>query len=178
MQAQTYGTLEYVVAMPLQDMKDYINKTSFRGIAFDYQHKIDPKLSVGLNVGLSLFYEKKSYATYIDGTSSISGIQYRYLSAIPIYAGGIYFLNEDTRMNPFVGFYIGTTYTIRDTDMGLYRWQEENWSFSMRPEAGVIFKPVKTFAIKVSLRYNEVFRTESMGNQSFLAIVVGLVIIK
>lgn len=178
-QAQKYSSIEYVIGIPMYDLRNYIAKTSFRGIAYEQHSNITSNITAGFSVGWSTFYTRMPYATYRDGTASLSGIQYRYSSAIPIHAGALYFLKEQGgSFNPYVGLSIGTTYTIRDTDMGLYRWEEEAWSFSLRPEIGMLYTLCEDTALKVSIRYNEAFKTEEMDDQSFLAIAIGLVMIK
>ncbi len=176
--AQQYTSIQYVIASPMNNLKDYINKTSFRGATFEYQTKINTNIAAGIALGWNVFYERKPYATYYDGTASLSGIQYRYTSSVPIHITGIYLLNEESRFNPFLGMGIGTTYTVRNTDMGLYRWEEDTWSFSIRPEVGFMYTIRKTTGVKAALRYNAAFKTSDLKDQSFFSLSVGLVSIK
>jgi len=176
--AQQYTSLQYTIAVPVNDLKAYIEKTSFRGFTFEYQTKVNSAIAVGVAVGYNLFYERKAYDTYNDGTASLSGIQYRYTNSIPIHVNGMYFLRKENQFNPFVGFGIGTTYTLRDTDMGLYRWEEDTWNFSLRPEAGFIYKFSDNTGLKFALRYNAAFKTSELEDQSFFSISTGVVFIK
>lgn len=176
--AQQYTSIQYVIASPMNDLKDYINKTSFRGATFEYHTKVNSNLAAGIALGWNVFYERKPYATYYDGTAALSGIQYRYTSSVPIHITGIYFLNEASHCNPFLGMGIGTSYTVRNTDMGLYRWEEDTWSFSVRPEVGFMYTLRETTAMKAALRYNAAFKTSELKDQSFISLSVGLVSIK
>jgi len=176
--AQQYTSFQYTIALPVNDLKDYIEKTSFRGFTFEYQTKVNSAVAVGVDVGYNLFYERKEYDTYYDGTAAISGIQYRYTNSIPIHLNGMYFLKEENHFNPFVGFGIGTTYTLRDTDMGLYRWEEDTWNFSLRPEAGFIYAVSASTGLKVALRYNAAFKTSELEDQSFFSLSTGVVFFK
>jgi len=176
--AQQYTSFQYTIALPVNDLKDYIEKTSFRGFTFEYQTKVNSAVAVGVDVGYNLFYERKEYDTYYDGTAAISGIQYRYTNSIPIHLNGMYFLKEENHFNPFVGFGIGTTYTLRDTDMGLYRWEEDTWNFSLRPEAGFIYTVSASTGLKVALRYNAAFKTSELEDQSFFSLSTGVVFFK
>jgi len=176
--AQQYTSFQYTIAMPVNDLNDYIEKTSFRGFTFEYQSKVNSSIAVGVDLGYNLFYERKSYDTYYDGTAALSGIQYRYTTSIPIHFNGMYFLKEENHFNPFAGLGIGTTYTIRDTDMGLYRWEEDTWHFSLRPEAGFIYKFSDNTGLKVALRYNTAFKTSELKDQSFFSLSTGVVFFK
>jgi Outer membrane protein beta-barrel domain len=175
--AQEYFSAQYVMAFPVNDLSDYISETSFRGIGFEYQTKVNTNIAAGISLGWNTFYERKPYATYRDGNASLSGIQYRYSNAVPAHITGQYFLNEK-KFAPFVGFGIGANFTRRTTDMGLYRWEEEAWSFSLRPEVGFMFHLRETTALKVALRYNEVFQTSELDDQSFFSLGLGLVFMK
>jgi opacity protein-like surface antigen len=132
-------------------------------------------LMIGVSAGWNVFYERKPYSTYNDGNASLSGIQYRYTNSLPLHITGQYLFKDLGKFSPFVGFGIGTIYTKRDTDMGLYRWEEEAWSFSIRPEVGVTFPLKKNKIAKLAIRYNEAFRTSSLKDQSFLSLGIGLV---
>lgn len=175
--AQQYTSIQYTIAVPVNDLGNYISKTSFRGFTFEHQASVRSDIAVGVSVGYNLFYERKPYDTYYDGTASLSGIQYRYTSSIPIHLSGVYFFQEENRLSPFAGFGIGTTYTLRDTDMGLYRWEEDGWSFSLRPEAGFIYKFKETIGVKASARYNAAFKTSELKDQSYFSFSAGLVFI-
>lgn len=176
--AQQYTSFQYTIAVPANDLKNYISKTSFRGFTFEYQSKINTHIAAGIAIGYNLFYERKPYDIYYDGTAALSGIQYRYTNSVPIHLSGVYFLKENNHFNPFAGFGIGTTYTLRDTDMGLYRWEEDTWSFSLRPEAGFVYTLGENAGVKVALRYNAAFKTSELKDQSFFSISVGLVFIR
>jgi hypothetical protein len=175
--AQQYTSLQYTVAVPVNDLEDYISKISFRGFTFEHQASVNSDIAVGVSVGYNLFYEKKPYDTYYDGTASLSGIQYRYTSSVPVHLSGVYFFQEENRLIPFAGLGIGTTYTLRDTDMGLYRWEEDGWSFSLRPEAGFIYQLKETIGVKAAARYNAAFKTSELKDQSYFSFSLGLVFI-
>jgi outer membrane protein len=174
-QAQEYASIQYVVAIPTNDLRDYISETSFRGAAIEYHSKITPNIALGGSIGWNSFYQKNPYGTYEDGTASLSGIQYRYSSAMPLYISGLYFFKEENTFDPFVGLGIGAVYTIRDTDMGIYRWEEDTWNFSLRPEVGLMFAIKDRVGAKLALRYNQAFKTDEMKDQSFFSFAIGVI---
>ncbi len=173
--AQHYYSIQYSISIPTNDLRDYISKTSFKGITFEYFTKITSEFAAGVTVGWNGFYERMTYATYTDGTASTSGIQYRYSNAAPFHLSGLYFFGSENKVSPYVGLGIGAIYTVRTTDMGLFRWEEDTWNFSVRPEAGLVYNFRYYSGFKLSIRYNEAFRTSEMDDQSFLSVNVGLV---
>jgi len=86
-------------------------------------------------------------------------------------------LKPGDNVNPFVGFGIGTTYTLRNTNMNLYTLKEEAWNFSLQPELGLMFNIDPTRAFSLSAKYTHGFQAgnELLNAQSFLSINVGLV---
>jgi hypothetical protein len=93
------------------DLKEFNESASFRGMSFEYRYMMQPSIGVGLETGYNLFYDRMDYATYTQGTESLSGIQYRYTHAVPVFAAFDYYLKPDTQVNPFVGLGVGTLYT-------------------------------------------------------------------
>ena len=176
--AQEYYSLQYTAAIPMNGLKDHIEKVSFRGVTVEYFSKITPEIAAGVSLGWNGFYERKSYATYQDGTASISGIQFRYGKSVPIHVNGFYFLGKEGGINPFVGLGAGTIYTNLDTDMGLFHMEKDSWNFSLRPEIGFMYMFHDTFRSKFAFRYNKAFDTSAIQDPSFFSISLGVVIVK
>lgn len=176
--AQEYYSLQYTAAIPMNGLKDHIEKVSFRGVTLEYFSKITPDIAAGVSIGWNGFYERKPYATYQDGTASISGIQFRYGKSVPIHVNGFYFLGQEAGINPYIGFGAGTIYTDFDTDMGLYHMEKDSWNLSIKPEIGFMYSFHDTLRSKFALRYNKAFDTSAIKDPSFFSISLGVVIVK
>ncbi len=77
-QHDSYMSVQYSVSFGMGDQGDFISQPSWRGILVEYRSEVTANLSLGVDVGWNVFYEKKAYDTYTVGTESLSGIQYRY----------------------------------------------------------------------------------------------------
>lgn len=172
---QSMFSLHYAAGFPTGDLSDYISEPSFRGVGISYHYLLTPSVGLGLEAGMQTFYERKEYATYQEGTASWSGIQYRYTNSFPIMASVAYFLMPEQALNPYASLGIGTIYNNRDTDLGLYRTEQDSWHFSLRPEVGVIYSFSPRFGVKLAGKYYHTFETSELGPQSFLSVNVGLV---
>ena len=169
-----YMIVSYQVGFPRGDTKDYIEKTSWRGLNLGYRHVIDEEVAVGVEIGSQLFYEYKEYDTYTRGTASLSGTQYRYSWNTPITAHVDYVLNEGKDIRPFIGMGLGALYAYRVTDFGMYRITQDPWQFVMVPEVGVSCYMSGGSALLVSAKYFAAFDAEGVGGQSYLGVNVGI----
>ena len=57
---RSFTSLQYSIGFGAGDLKNFISKTSFRGITFDWRKNVNPNVGVGLELGWNVFYEAKS----------------------------------------------------------------------------------------------------------------------
>jgi hypothetical protein len=174
--AQSNATISYAISFPTGDISDFIEKTSFRGMSFDYRYKFQPKMALGASVGWTTFYEEVGRGTYTAGSESLTGKQFRYSNHVPMVATFTYFTKEDDMMVPYATFGIGTMYTRRDTDMSVYRREQEAWNFLFQPEIGIQVHSMENAALALSLKYNVGLAagSELSEAQSYISFHVGL----
>jgi outer membrane protein len=168
----------YSMGFGTGDLGSYIGQPSFRGATLDYRKFIQPSVGLGFDVGWNVFYEEMPYDTYTTGTVSYSGKQYRYSNHVPILLAADYFFKPGEKMNPFAGLGIGTMYTLRNTDMNLYTLEQENWSFVLRPEAGIWYEVKPGFGLMAVAKYYTGFEAGELETQSYFAFNVGFVFSK
>lgn len=173
--AQTHTTITYPIAFPGGDIKDFIGKTSFRGINFDFQKMVQDNIGVGVSVGWNVFYEEMSYGTYTLDNMSLSGKQWRYSNHVPLLATSTFQLKPGDAMNPYVGLGAGVTYSLRNTDMNLYTIELDAWNFTLQPAIGVLIEASDVTRVNISARYNHGFKAgnELKGTQSYFALHFG-----
>jgi len=167
-------SIQYSIGFATGDLKDFNSSASFRGMSFEYRYMMQPNIGVGLETGYNLFYDRLDYATYTQGTQSLSGIQYRYTHAVPVLAAFDYYLKPDTQFNPFVGLGLGTLYTYRDLDMGMFTLESDVWQFALRPQIGVMITTPSADLI-VAAKYFSGFKANDTEGQQYFTINVGLV---
>lgn len=166
-------SLQYSAGFAVGDMNDFIKAPSWRGMTFEYHRLIQDNIGVGFEIGWNAFYERKDYATYTKDTRSLSGVQYRYCSAVPMLATFNYYFSPDQQITPFVGLGIGTQYTENYLDMGLYEISENVWHFGLKPEIGVNFNVNEMFAITMVGKYYMAFKSGDIGARSYIATNIG-----
>lgn len=172
---ESHVSVEYVVGFPTGDLGDFIGKTSFRGAVIEYQNYIKDNLSIGGEVGWSAFYERKDYDTYSQENVSVSGVQYRYSSQVPILISAEYMFGSKESLKPYVNFGLGTMYSRRDTDMGLWYSREDAWQFALKPELGIMYEINTNSALNLSAKYYTGFASGDLEAQSYFALGVGFV---
>lgn len=174
LQAQSSFSIQYSMAFG-GEMNSFISSTSLRGVSMEYKIFADPQVSIGFDGGWNVFYERRAYDTYTSGTLSLSGIQYRYAHAIPLFVTTNYYFKPGAKVNPFAGIGIGTIYFDRELDMGIWAVTEDAWHFALKPEAGVLVSANPDMDIIFGLKYNYGFETSDANDQSYLTFNVGFV---
>ncbi len=172
--AQDKFNLQYSIATPIGDSRDYIKPTSWRGLLFEYEHSIQPKIDIGIQTGWHTFYEEKARSTYSLNDGSITSKQFRYLNSIPIMiTGKYYFAEANSTLKPFCGIGIGTNHLTERTDNGLYTTKYKNWTFALKPEIGTLIYLTDYSNIILSIDYNNTFKASDITQQSWLNFNIG-----
>ena len=164
-QQQRYTSFQYAVSKGVGNMAEYISATSFRGALFEYRGVVNDQLMVGIDLGWNVFYEKKDHDSYTYGTETISGVQYRTLNEFPMLISADYLISSASAFKPYVGLGIGTIYTKKSTDMGIYRWQENIWQFALKPELGFLYEISYNTSLKIALKYYNGFKTKNIDKR-------------
>lgn len=167
-------SVQYSVGFPVGNLKDFNSSASFRGINFEYRYMVQPTVSIGLETGYNLFYNRLDYDTYTQGTRSLSGIQYRYTHAVPVLATADYYLKPDANFNPFVGLGIGTMYVNRDLDMGMFTLENDDWQFVLRPQVGAVIS-LQGFDFMLAAKYMSGFKSNELDATNYFTLNIGLI---
>lgn len=153
--------LNYQISLPMNQVKDFTDKASFRGFDIEYHHFIADRFSVGAAIGWDVYYKDKKNATGdfrfsgSDNIYTITGNQYRYINTVPMLAiGRYYFTDNNSVVRPFVGLGIGTSWTERRLEVGQFSSTISRWQFALAPEVGMYIPISDQFAFNVGARYN------------------------
>ncbi|ASZ14262.1 porin family protein [Chitinophaga pendula] len=149
--------VDYSIAQPLGSLKDYANKTSFRGWRAGLQYSLNDRFSVGLRTGYQDYYERLPRAVYPDKSGDISAVQTRTLQVIPILATAQYQLTKpESAVIPYVGIGIGGAHLNYEKYWGQFVEQEKKWAFQVAPEVGVNipFGRTSPLLFNASVQYN------------------------
>ena len=68
---------------------------------------------------------------------------------------------------------IGTLFSNRSTNMGLYVLSQDDWAFALQPEAGYLVNMSQGVDAMISAKYNVGFATSDRAAQSYLTVNLG-----
>jgi opacity protein-like surface antigen len=174
-QSKNMVSIQYSMGFGSGDVKSFVSSASLRGGSLGYRYLVQPNVGLGVDISWNNFYERRAFDTYTSGTTSLSGVQYRYGNFVPLCAAGNYYFSPGEKLNPFIGLGVGTMYVKRKTDMGLYTLTNDAWAFLLRPEVGVLVQASPGMYIILAGRYNGGFSTSEFPAQSYFNFNVGLV---
>jgi hypothetical protein len=175
-QGDQYITLQYSTGIGFGDTYDYISKFSFRGVSLDYKKFIySDRFAVGADFNWNVLFEDMDYGTFTYGSVSLSGNQNRSMNLLPLMATADYFFADTDKMiQPFVGMGIGTINSIQNVDMGLYRYNHNEWHFGLKPQVGFWYYVSETSKLCVSSEFLYGFKTNSTKNREMLTFNIGM----
>src|SRR5688572_11241373 len=108
--------MQYTISFPLGNTKDFVTRTSFRGLTLDYRYLLNQNWRLGGSIGWYTFFNETDVLTYTtsEGQSSLTGKQFRYVNSMPLLAFADYYFHSAQRITPFAGLGIGTIYNRKD----------------------------------------------------------------
>jgi outer membrane protein len=171
-QVHNHIDINYEMSFGTGDLGDFISAPSFRGGSFQYRYAVTDNVLVGFDAAWNVFYEKKDYDSYSDGTMTLSGVQLRYQNQVPLLVSADYVFAADKEFQPYLGLGIGTCYSERVNEMGIWYVEENPWQFAMKPEAGFMYKVSYGTALKLGVKYN-VGIGGDLGTQGYVTVSAG-----
>jgi hypothetical protein len=174
----SYISFQYPFGFTVGNTRDFITATSFRGFTIDYRNFVKPNIGVGFDMGWNVFYEQRPYDTYTKGTLSVSGKQYRYANHVPLLVCAGYYIDPSAKFSPFVGFGLGTMYSLRNTDMNMYTYELDAWHFAIRPELGVVFNSQENVGVSVTGKYYYGVKAGDLPAQGYITLNLGILFYK
>jgi hypothetical protein len=172
-QAENHLSIQYDMSFGTGDLGDYISAPSFRGASAQYRYAATDNILVGIDAAWNVFYEKRNYDSYTSGTITLSGVQYRYQNQVPLLVAVDYVFMPDKDFQPYIGLGLGTMYSERNTQMGIWLLEENPWQFALKPEVGIMYKFAYSNAIKLGVKYYNGFGGD-LGTQSYITVSLGV----
>jgi outer membrane protein W len=127
--------INYNVSVPSEEMKSFVDNTSFMGMSVESRKFIRPNISVGIYFGWQVFYWKTSNVIDVD-KGHISGKQYRHVNSLPLMLNAHLYLGGEECFRPYVGINAGVYYVWQRFDMGMIALEDKKWHLGGAPEAG------------------------------------------
>jgi len=157
-QKEVQLSVNYNVAMPMgADFKEYVSKTSFRGLQASLLYAINEKIAVGAQFSYNDFYQKYDRALYktADG-SDISTVLSNTLQTIPLLAKGTYTFSNTGLFRPYVGLGAGVNLINYDQYFGEFKYSQQFAKPTFSADAGVLVPVSKDqrYGVRLSTAYN------------------------
>jgi len=171
-QAENHLSIQYDMSFATGDMGSYISAGSFRGASAQYRYAVTDNILVGMDAAWNVFYEKKDYDSYTSGTQTLTGVQYRYQNQVPLLAAIDFVFMSEKKFQPYLGLGLGTMYSERSTQMGIWYVEENPWQFALKPEAGLMYNMATGSALKLGFKYYAGMGGD-LGTQGYFTISLG-----
>lgn len=168
-------SLQYSVAYPMGDLNDFISKTSFRGFSMEFRKMVNDHVLAGLEFGWNVFYAKMENATESEGTITLTGTQFRYLSSFPMLVEVGYSTKSSEQLSPYALLGIGTIYHRSRLDVGIWEFSNEAWHFALKPEVGLIYKLGADAGVLLNVKYYDAFKTSDTKAITYLTTNLGFI---
>ncbi|PWJ43786.1 porin family protein [Sediminitomix flava] len=172
-------SFNYQIGTPLGHTRSFIDNSAYNGFGIEYRHFLNDKVSIGLDMSWTNFYEDvPGYSYYnIKGDNgqdiTIGGKEFRYGEMRPLMLTSHYYLGESGGIRPFVGLGLGINYVELSQDVGSVTFYDNKWLFAMRPEIGVFVPLSPNVGILTAAKYNYSVGAGSMDAQSFMSFNFG-----
>ncbi len=170
-----YTNMTYDMSVPVGSTSDFISKTSSRGFTFNLCRYITNEIAIDLRFSWNTFYEAREFETYTigDGTTSLTGKQFRYINSFPMTAGARYVMNPSSTFSPYFAAGLGAYKINERVDMGIYYNEDRIWHFGFYPEIGLFYDFAYNVGLNVYARYDYALKTKDASSYSYIAFGVG-----
>jgi outer membrane protein W len=169
--SEWYWGATYSTALPLGDQKTFTGgdggqSFSFRGATIEGRKILNENVSAGLSFGWQVF-NRTGVLTSELGNFALTGNQFRYTNAFPMFANMHYYLGQKGGTRPYIGAGVGTIYEERRVDVNLYSFSQDTWHFAVAPEVGLVFPMGWVVRGVLSVRYHYGFKANDFTPQYF-----------
>ena len=168
-QQEIQFSVNYNAASPLESsLRDYVNKTSFRGLQESLLLGINNHFRAGIQSSFNNFYQKKERQVYksTDG-SELSAVLSNTLQTVPIFVKGEYsFLNKGF-FKPYVGVGTGINFVSYNQFVGSFEYDKHYVKTAFIGDIWLLFPfPGKSYyGFRISTSYDLMpFNEEGIKN--------------
>lgn len=174
--AQNLTTVSYSMGLGTGDLGEYASNFSGRGFTIDYRNMVQPNIGIGFYTGMNTFYDERPFDTYSIDNRTLSGRQFRYVNSFPLMIAADYYVNSGDDLVPFFGLGVGTLYTKRRTEMGIFQLEQDAWSLAFAPQIGFYYSVNQNNGISFSAKYNIGLAAGDFDSgQSYLSLNIGFI---
>ena len=170
------GILTYDISVPLDEMKYFIDQTSWTGFGIEGRKMIRSRISGGFSWHFNTFRENTNEPIYLDGRW-ITGDQERTLSMYPILITWHYYFADvkaRPRFIPYAGVGAGVFYINRRVTVQTNLLQKTSWQLGLVPELGCLTLFNRELALVTTVKYYYAFKNSSSHAYDYWGINIGI----
>ncbi|MFL5813584.1 MAG: hypothetical protein ACJ763_08405 [Bdellovibrionia bacterium] len=176
----SHFSLSYIVSFPTASTADFLgNAVSYRGLGIEWNAPTGlDDLYWGFSLRWLYFRHDEDNESITSGNTTVTGRIYRSVDSFPISLNLKYpfKVSSSSRVQPFIGLGVGTTYGRRELNVGAYSQNQYGWQFLMAPEAGTEVKFSRTGETRgfFNVRYDAGFGSDAISAISNLSLAIGI----
>ena len=158
-----------------------IDATSYKGFKFEIRKMVKTNLSVGFEVGSTVFDQYIPRKTYQVQNGAVTTDMYGYIYSLPMALNVHHYFSVSKTVMPYIGIALGANYSEQKLYYNTYVSSSDNWGFLVRPEVGAIIKFQDDIGVLVGARYNYSTNSEQsfqMNSIQSLSFQLGFVFMK
>lgn len=170
------GAVYYGISFPLEDLRDYISDTSWRGFGVEGRKFITHKTSVGIAWQWNTFEQQSDDALSLD-LEDISSPHFRRIYATSILATVHYYSQSAEgyrNVLPYLGLGMGAFWIQKGLEIGTVDHENSNWHFALVPEAGIVIPMGYDSNLFLGFKYNYAFESGDAPSYAYWNINVGI----
>ncbi len=167
--------VQWDMAIPTGQTRDFISNGTFKGISIDYRHCYRNNFIIGGRTGWTGFYENKGLTDIENGITKVYSRLEHKINAAPI----LFVVDYMVPSNKFItyagigvgGYFINSL--VSSDKLG--NKNTNTFHFGVSPEVGITIPfIISNFGLNVSTRYNFVLKTSKTTNFSWFDFNIGL----
>lgn len=168
-------SVQWNMATPMGEMKDFTSGYSFSGISIDYRHCYKSNIIIGGRTGWNGFYENKGLTAVENGSTNNYTRLENKINVLPILFIVDYMVPSN-KFIPYAGIGIGGYFINSSVSSDNIGTQNTNsFHFGVSPEVGITIPfIISNFGLNLSTRYNYVLKTSKTTNFSWFDFNIGL----
>ena len=171
-QSQTIWALNWEVAGPIGDFKNYVSDWSLRGFSLEGRYLVTKNISVGGSFSFNRWeqtYNQISVPIQLTGLNGIAtGPVYRYADMFALRALVHYYLGQlGDRFQPYLGAGIGGVWDYSYQQIADLSYTQNNFNFIVSPEIGVIITLMTgSTSLGINFAFRYTYTTANPGRTS------------
>ena len=158
--------LSYNVGMPVGEMRDFVDETSYVGFGVEGRQFKNQNLAYGLSFGWNKFQQES-----INQTGNVNEIEDHLVDSFPLLLNLDYYLfDEVAKFRPYGGLNAGIYFINARKISSTSAFKDKGFHFGFAPEIGFLTELSYDLKLMVFMRYNYAFKSAEYSEYTYISI--------